>query len=63
MADRFGAAPLYARVDMLAGGEGAPVVLELEAVEPCLYLRTAPWAADDLAAAVLAQDGLSLLDR
>lgn len=51
---RFGAPPLYARVDMLDDGQGLPLVLELEAVEPCLYLRTAPRAADDLAAAVLA---------
>jgi len=54
MERRFGAAPLYARVDMLDDGEGAPVVLELEAVEPCLYLHTAPAAANGLAAAVLA---------
>ena len=50
---RFSGPPLYARVDMLGDGKGSPVVLELEAVEPCLYLRTAPGAADDLAAAVL----------
>jgi len=51
---RFGAPPLYARVDMLDDGQGSPLLLELEAVEPCLYLRTAPAAAGDLAAAVLA---------
>ena len=54
LAQRFGAAPLYTRVDMLDDGEGSPLVLELEAVEPCLYLSTAPGAADELAAAVLA---------
>ena len=54
MTCRFGAPPLYARVDMLDDGEGSPLLLELEAVEPCLYLRTAPAAAADLAAAVLA---------
>ena len=54
LAERFGAAPLYARVDMLPGPDGAPVVLELEAVEPCLYLATSPGAVDRLAAAVRA---------
>ena len=54
LADRFGAAPLYARVDMLPGPDGGPVVLELEVVEPCLYLGTAPGAVDRLAAAVRA---------
>lgn len=49
LAERFGAPPLYARVDMLPGPDGAPVLLELEAVEPCLYLRTAPGSAERLA--------------
>lgn len=49
VSERFGAPPLYARVDMLPGPEGAPVLLELEAVEPCLYLRTAPGSAERLA--------------
>jgi hypothetical protein len=51
---RFGAVPLYARVDMLRDGAGAPVLVELEAVEPCLYLAAAPSAAGRLAEAVLA---------
>lgn len=59
VAGRFGAPPLYARVDMLDDGAGSPLVLELEAVEPCLYLRTAPAAAHDLAAAILAWHGLT----
>ena len=42
VAERFGAPPLYARVDMLRDPQGEPVLLELEAVEPCLYLPTAP---------------------
>ena len=52
LAERFGAAPLYARVDMLPGPDGGPVVLELEVVEPCLYLATAPGAVDRLVAAI-----------
>jgi hypothetical protein len=47
--ERFGAPPLYARVDMLPGPGGEPVLLELEAVEPCLYLSTAPGSAERLA--------------
>ena len=54
LVERFGAPPLYARVDMLPGADGAPVLLELEVVEPCLYLGTSPGAVDRLAAAVRA---------
>jgi hypothetical protein len=54
LAERFGAAPLYARVDMIRAEDGSPVLLELEVVEPCLYLATAPDAVDRLAAAVRA---------
>jgi glutathione synthase/RimK-type ligase-like ATP-grasp enzyme len=50
---RFGAAPLYARVDMLAGAGGEPVLLELEAVEPSLYFEQAPGAAERFADALL----------
>jgi hypothetical protein len=52
--ERFGAAPLYARVDLLAGEDGAPTLLELELVEPALYLAEAPDAARRLAAAIMA---------
>ena len=50
---RFGAAPLIARVDVLAGDDGTPVLLELEAIEPALYLAHAPGAVERLARAVL----------
>ena len=50
---RFGW-PLYSRVDMVPGPDGAPVVLEVEAVEPCLYFNTAPAASELFAAAVRA---------
>jgi O-ureido-D-serine cyclo-ligase len=40
-----GEAPLYARVDLLRGAEGQPVVLELELVEPSLFFDCAPGAA------------------
>ena len=53
VADRFGAAPLYARVDMVAGDDGTPVLMELEAVEPYLYLAESPGALDRLVDAIL----------
>ncbi len=54
IAQRFGP-PLYARVDLVAGDDGAPLLLELEAVEPRLYLHLAgAGAAERLAAAVRA---------
>lgn len=51
--ERFGAAPLYARVDMLPGDDGEPVLGELEVVEPHLYLGESPKAAARLAEAIL----------
>jgi hypothetical protein len=53
VAERFGEAPLYARVDLLAGADGAPTLLELELIEPALYLTEAPEAAARLAAAII----------
>jgi glutathione synthase/RimK-type ligase-like ATP-grasp enzyme len=51
--ERFGTDPLYARVDLVAEAGGDSLVLELEAVEPNLFLRHSPDAADRLAAAIL----------
>ncbi len=45
--------PLYARVDLAADADGRPVLMELEAIEPNLYLPTAPGAAERFARAVL----------
>jgi hypothetical protein len=45
--------PLYARVDIAADADGGPVLMELEAIEPNLYLPTAPGAAERFARAVL----------
>jgi hypothetical protein len=54
--DRFGEVPLYARVDMVPGQGGTPVLMELEAVEPNLYLdKAAGEAAHRLATAILAR--------
>jgi len=49
---RVSADPLYARVDLVEGEDGTPLLIELELVEPNLYLGTAPGAAERLAAAV-----------
>lgn len=46
--------PPYARVDLVSGERGEPLLLELEAVEPNLYLAHGEGAAERLARAVLA---------
>jgi hypothetical protein len=51
---RFGR-PLYARVDVLRDGDGVPRVLELELIEPSLFLDHAPGSAQALAAAIAAR--------
>ncbi|MEU5939857.1 hypothetical protein ABZ807_11800 [Micromonospora sp. NPDC047548] len=44
---------LYARVDLIPGPDGTPVLVELELTEPSLFLGYADGAADRLADAVL----------
>ena len=46
---------LYARVDLIRDGAGAPCLLELELAEPSLFLAYAPGSAERLAAAALAR--------
>jgi O-ureido-D-serine cyclo-ligase len=50
-----GARPLYARADLVPDDRGEPVVLELELVEPSLFLAHAPGAAQRLAGAIAAR--------
>jgi glutathione synthase/RimK-type ligase-like ATP-grasp enzyme len=45
---------LYARVDLLPGETGDPVLIELELTEPSLWLSSVPGSADRLAAAIRA---------
>lgn len=45
--------PLYARVDLVADPDGAPNLIELELIEPNLYLTHHPPAADALANATI----------
>jgi hypothetical protein len=46
---------LYARVDVIPGLDGQPVVVELELTEPSVFLAYAPAAADGFAAAIAAR--------
>ena len=48
----FGDEMLYARVDVAPGPDGLPVVMELELVEPSLFLLQSPAALERLVAAV-----------
>lgn len=45
---------LYARVDLVQGADGAPRVIEVEAIEPYLFLTFAPEAAGAFALALAA---------
>ena len=51
LTDRFGT-PLYLRVDIATGLDGGPVLMELEAIEPRLYLELAPGSVERFAAAI-----------
>ena len=44
--------PLYARVDLVTDTEGRPLLLELEVIEPALYLDQSPGAPQRLANAI-----------
>ncbi len=45
---------LYARADLVAGDDGRPLLMELELIEPSLYLHTVPAATERLADLVVA---------
>jgi len=47
----------YARVDVVDGGGGRPVVMEVELIEPTLFLHLVPDAAPRLAAVLRAAAG------
>jgi len=50
----LGEPPLYARADLVQGPNGDPCLIELELIEPNLYLTEHPSAAETLAEAVAA---------
>jgi hypothetical protein len=49
----FGAVPLYGRADVLRDDAGNPAILELELIEPSLFLDFYPSSADMLARSLL----------
>ena len=51
--------PLYARADMVRDDAGRPVLIELELIEPMLFLGHAPGSAAKLAAAFVRHAGLA----
>jgi glutathione synthase/RimK-type ligase-like ATP-grasp enzyme len=53
MCDALAEAPAYARVDLITGPDGTPLVLEVEVVDPYLSLDMDPSAATRLASALL----------
>lgn len=53
--DNAPAGLLYARVDVIPGADGSPVLVELELTEPSVFLAYAPGAADRFAAAITAR--------
>lgn len=55
--ERFGDVPLYARVDLLRGDDGTPVLLELELAEPSWFLATDPASSGRAAAAIAGRLG------
>ncbi len=46
---------LYARVDLIPGPDGAPLLIELELTEPSLFLRESPDATTRLADGIVAR--------
>ncbi|MEE4216114.1 MAG: hypothetical protein V2I48_00725 [Xanthomonadales bacterium] len=44
--------PLYARIDIIRAETGEFLLMELELVEPSLYLKTSPLAPQRFAAAI-----------
>jgi glutathione synthase/RimK-type ligase-like ATP-grasp enzyme len=52
--DLAGASTAYARADLVAGPEGASLLMELELIEPSLYLHHAPGTAAGVVAGLLA---------
>lgn len=59
VARRFGAPPLYARVDLMPDAEGRPLLSELELIEPSLFLSQEPAALRRFVEAI-AREALSV---
>lgn len=50
--------PLYARVDLVRDKTNTPLLIELELVEPSLFLKTCPSAAEPFVEAILRRTGV-----
>jgi hypothetical protein len=50
--ETIGERPMYARIDVAPGPEGSPVLMELELIEPSLYLPQSPHALTSFVAAI-----------
>ena len=50
---RWGKAPLYARIDTVPGGNGEPVIIEIEMAEPSFFFHTTNGSAERFADAVV----------
>lgn len=50
---RWGKAPLYARIDTVPGGDGEPVIIEIEMAEPSFFFHTTNGSAERFADAVV----------
>lgn len=53
--DAAGTPTLYGRVDVVAGPDGEPLVMELELIEPELFLRYSPEAVERIVKGVIAR--------
>ncbi len=53
----FDAPLLYARIDVVPGPDGTPLLMEAELTEPCLFLQQAPGATERYARAVVSSLG------
>ena len=52
---KFGTPPLYARVDVVKGSRGVPVLMEVELAEPSFFVHVAPGSPERFVAALLAR--------
>lgn len=61
--DAAGEPLLYARVDLVRGTDGAPLLMELEALEPRLFFEAHPPTAEQLADAIVQAAQLTSNDK
>lgn len=57
LVQRWGNAPLYARIDTVPGNDGTPVIIEIEMAEPSFFFHTSDGSAERFADAVVGRVG------